>query len=264
MAKQSGLHQIRGKVGEHSYYRQSGVASGLIRSINQGLSSRVKTGDEYANTRLNNAEFGAACNVAGELGKMVTPKYRPMILPFSQSKMAKSVLDLARAHENFWGRRTVTADDTPELANILTGMSKLRASDFMSISLTRASAVAAEVSISLSAAQVSQFVDLGVDGFDFKGTLFLLRSGQYSEDSGKIIKSSLRTQSTQQVDEDLDPTSSFSTDFSLTVGVAPVVPNTVNHRLVTVVVLPYRYHNNTKYTLQEYCMFATFELPAED
>lgn len=42
MAKQSGIHQIKGKVGEMSYYKQSGVSSGLIRSINPSMSGRVK------------------------------------------------------------------------------------------------------------------------------------------------------------------------------------------------------------------------------
>lgn len=264
MAKQSGLHQIRGKVGEHSYYRQSGVSAGLIRSVNQGLSSRVKTGDEYANTRLNNAEFGAACNVAGELGKMVTPKYRPMVLPFSQSKMAKQVLELAKSHEGFWGRRTVTADDTPELAQVLTRMSKLDINDFMSLSLSRGSQTTASLEIAMTVSQVQQMLDLGIDGFDYKATLYLLRSGLYSDTSDKILRGSLRVQYSETITEELSSGDPLSSDVTLTVGVAPVLTHMVNHRFVTVVVMPYRTINNVKYTLQEHCMFATFHLPEQE
>ena len=261
MAKQSGLHQIRGKVGEYSYYRQSGIASGLIKSINQGLSSRVKTGDEYANTRLNNAEFGAACNIAGELGKMVTPKYRPMILPFSQSKMAKQVLELARSHAGLWGRRVVTADDTPALADILTATSKLNLLDYMSITVDRTSQGVATVSFTMEEAQISQMIGLGIDGFDIKGSLYLLRSGSYSEITDRILHASLRMQATSGTDEGLSIGEPVSDDFEISVGVAPIVTGFVNHRIITIVVLPYRNVGTSKYTLQEYCMFLSVQLP---
>ena len=71
MAKQSGLHQLRGKVGEHSYYRQTGISSGLVRSINQGMSARVKNDEAFLNTRLNNAEFGQAGRIASVLSDIV-------------------------------------------------------------------------------------------------------------------------------------------------------------------------------------------------
>ena len=107
MAKQSGMHQIKGKVGEYSYYRQSGISSGLIRSINPAMSGRVKTGEEYANTRLNNAEFGQACRIAAKLISGITPKFRPMILPFAQSKLSKAVLDLIKQTDDAWGERNL-------------------------------------------------------------------------------------------------------------------------------------------------------------
>lgn len=96
MAKQSGLHQIRGKVGDFSYYKQSGVSAGIIRGINQGMSSRVKTGDEYANTRRNNKEFANACEIAASFGACVVPKWRPMFLTFSQAAIAKAVLSFIK------------------------------------------------------------------------------------------------------------------------------------------------------------------------
>lgn len=261
MAKQSGLHQIRGKVGEHSYYRQSGVSAGLIRGINQGLSSRVKTGDEYANTRLNNAEFGAAANVAGMLGKMVVPKYRPMILPFSQSIMAKKVLELAKAHAGLWGRRTVTADDTASLAQILTDTSKLNLADFMRITLTRSAAAAAEVSYYVSTTQSSALIDLGISGFDIKATLYDARTGLYSENLDRILRSSLRLDNTQNAEEELAAGTDIEASLSLSVGTVPAPTGVSQHRFVVVVVQPYRTVGSANYTLQEYCMFAAYQLP---
>lgn len=110
MAKQSGIHQLRGKVGEHSYYRQTGVNTGLVRSINQGMSERVKTSEEYANTRLNNAEFGQAGAIASCLGRLIVPKFRPMMLPFSQSKMAKIILDAIKQSTLPWGTRNIPTE----------------------------------------------------------------------------------------------------------------------------------------------------------
>lgn len=262
MAKQSGLHQIRGKVGEHSYYRQTGVNSGLIRGINQGLSSRVKTGDEYANTRLNNAEFGAACNVAGTLGRMVVPKYRPMVLPFSQSIMAKKILELAKAHPAFWGQRVVTSEDTPDLAQILSDTSKLRISDFMTCTVTRPSEGSAVVNLDLSLSQVSSLISLGIDGLNFKASLYNVRTGQYSQDTGKILRSSLRLAVAQDNDETLTSNEPVSSSLDFTVGAFPTVTGFTNHRFIVVLIQPYRQVGNATYTLQEYCMFVAFELPA--
>ena len=106
MAKQSGIHQIRGKVGEMSYYQQAGVNAGLVRRINQGLSDRVKTAVEFANTRLNNAEFKTASLVGAAAGHSVIPSWRSMFRRFAQANMVKRLKDLIKedtAHP--WGLR---------------------------------------------------------------------------------------------------------------------------------------------------------------
>lgn len=127
MAKQSGIHQLHGKVGEMSYYRQSGVSGGLVRAINQAMSERVKKGEEYANVRLNNAEFGHACRIAGSLGHSIVPKWRPMILPFSQSKLAKDVLKLIKLDKtsgSTWGTRSITQADVQSCLDSLNTLAK--------------------------------------------------------------------------------------------------------------------------------------------
>lgn len=106
MAKQSGIHQIRGKVGEMSYYQQSGVNAGIVRRINQGLSSRVKTAPEFANTRLNNAEFKTAALIAAGVGHSVIPAWRSMFRRFAQASMVKRIQEAIKQDTtNPWGLR---------------------------------------------------------------------------------------------------------------------------------------------------------------
>lgn len=106
MAKQSGIHQIRGKVGEMSYYQQAGVNAGLVRRINQGLSDRVKTAVEFANTRLNNAEFKTASLVGAAAGHSVIPAWRSMFRRFAQANMVKRIKELIKQDTtNPWGLR---------------------------------------------------------------------------------------------------------------------------------------------------------------
>lgn len=105
MAKQLGIHQIKGKVGQRSYYRTKGVVDGLSRSINQGLSSRVKTADEYANTRLNNAEFKNANTIATAAFKSVANRNRGMMVNFAIAAMTKKALEDIKQGTGAWGAR---------------------------------------------------------------------------------------------------------------------------------------------------------------
>ena len=105
MAKQSGIHQLRGKVGEMSYYRTKGVNDGVVRRINQGMSQRVKMGDEYANTRLNNAEFKNANAIATAAFNSVNSRKRGMMRNFAVAEMTKRALEDIKMGEQAWGVR---------------------------------------------------------------------------------------------------------------------------------------------------------------
>lgn len=264
MAKQSGLHQIRGKVGEHSYYRQTGISAGLIRSINQGMSSRVKESDEYANTRLNNREFGGACSVAGALGSMVLPKFRPMILPFSQSNMAKKILELARQNAGNWGERVVSTSDTERLAEILTEQSKLRLDDFMTVGVTVSSATAGAFTAEYSADQANTMASLGIDAVTLTAVQIDLATGKYSSVTKKIQKSiAIRKASASVLGEsNIQP----GTGDSATEGFSYAAfnpPHTIanGHQLVVFVLMPLRDVNGIYHVLQEYCSFKAIKLP---
>lgn len=112
MAKQSGIHQLRGKVGNMKYYRMKGVQDGLVQSINEGMSNRVKNGAEYANTRRNNSEFGMAASTAGACIKSLSLRWRYLLVPFATSKLAKDLFGIAQTFTlEPWGSRTIDKSD---------------------------------------------------------------------------------------------------------------------------------------------------------
>lgn len=264
MAKQSGLHQIKGKVGEYSYYKQTGVAGGLIRSINQGLSARVKTGAEYANTRRNNQEFSAACNVAGLLGKMVVPKFRPMILPMSQAKMAKEILKVARENSQIWGQRVVTSSDTEKLCQILSSMSKRDYSEFVSVDVERNSASSATVYADYTAEQASLMASLGITNLTVTALQYDLQTGQWVA-AGQIMTTGILNfvEGAHIMPNDpVTPGTAYTESESLSVETLIPNPNHYGHQIVVFVVLPAREINGTISVLQEYCSFVAVPLPA--
>lgn len=265
MAKQRGLHQIKGKVGEHSYYSQTGVSGGLIRSINQGLSARVKNDAAYANTRLNNAEFGGACAVAGALGAMVVPKFRPMILPFSQSNMAKKVLELAKANSGSWGQRVVAATQTPELAAILSEQSKRNPGEFVTLSASRSDATTLTVGYAYTDTQATLMGDLGISKILIKAVQVDLATGKYVVigGEGRIHKSYIRMRDEHLFDSPVTSGSGDSNTEDLTVSSFVPTPELYNpHQLVVFVVMPARTINGVDHVLQEYCSFYAMEMLA--
>ena len=59
MAKQRGIHQLSGTVNNMVYYSKKGTNTGVARRQNEAMSSRLKEGSEFANTRGANSLFGA-------------------------------------------------------------------------------------------------------------------------------------------------------------------------------------------------------------
>lgn len=265
MAKQSGIHQLRGKVGEMSYYSQTGVSSGLVRKINQGLSERVRTSEEFANTRLNNTEFGAAANVAGLLGQMVTPKFRPMVLPFSQSKMAKEILKVARQHTVNWGQRVVTSEDTAKLCDILSSTSKRNAGEFVSLTISRSSLEEAIIGYVVSADQSTLMSSLGINELTIVATQFDLATGQWVPFALEMATGYFYRRNTVTPLESAEIAPGVHESGTESLAVDQFVPeaNHSGHQIVVLVVLPSRKINNVSHILQEYCSFIAMPLPAK-
>lgn len=263
MAKQRGLHQIKGKVGEFSYYSQTGVSGGLIRKINEGLSSRVKNDPAYANTRLNNQEFGAAAETSALLGKTVVPKFRPMILPFSQSKMAKEILKVAREHTENWGQRVVTSADTARLCEILSAMSKRDAGEYVNISIERSSLTEAEVTAQYSDTQSTLMASLGINQLTVQVTQYDLATGQWVPLAGEMSTGYISKGDTVYPVNAESIIAGGEGGSSETLSVSQFIPeaNHSGHQIVVFVVLPARVINSTPHILQEYCSFVAMPLP---
>lgn len=259
MAKQSGLHQIRGKVGEHSYYTQTGVIGGLIRQINQGMSEKVKTAAAFANTRLNNAEFGYAGRLAAMLGLYIEPKYRPMILPFSQSKMAKQILEIVKNDSiSPWGQRVVTDSDGSKLAPILSSVAKNNYDEW---------GITFGAPVSLGDAQTlqgdtqyeSKLAAINATGAFIKVVMINTAVGKFNSLTGKYNESYARG----VVELNEDAQGNFSEDFTVQWPADFTAQEAwSNNHMVAVIVLPYREVGGTKNILQEHCTFKVFEQAA--
>lgn len=256
MAKQSGLHQIRGKVGEHSYYKQTGVSSGLIRSINQGMSARVKNDAAFANTRLNNAEFGQASRIAAVLGQLITPKYRPMILPFSQSIMAKIILDAIKTKTGNWGQRNLSALDLSVLLEAINSVHKNNPDEYgLSFSVNSDDKFVIATDETLYPSKVAA---IGADGYKFLVLAARPWIGIYLSGEGKYAQSFARANIYQE------SLAGGGQDVNIDYSFRPAPPTgwpAFDVDFMVVVVLPYRTINSTDHILQEHCTFVAMELP---
>lgn len=258
MAKQSGLHQLRGKVGEHSYYRQTGIASGLVRSINQGMSSRVKNDEAFANTRLNNAEFGQAGRIAAVLAQYINPKFRPMVLPFSQSKMAKVILEYIKLDSTApWGQRNITSANSGEMqVAALNSVVKNRFEDFgltLSIDEERSS-----LGIGLTDETMNKLAAIGADGFAFNFLATTTWIGTFVAGSGKYADSYPRANTYNEDVDEPEAGANVSIVYSLRNPPQEWWPVFAATRTGVLIILPYRTINGTKHILQEHCSFKSF------
>lgn len=260
MAKQSGIHQLRGKVGEHSYYKQTGISSGLVRSINQGMSQRVKTDEAFANTRLNNSEFGQGGRLAAVLAQYIIPKFRPMILPFSQAKMAKIILEYIKNDiTSPWGQRNVTLVNSADVqVDALNAVVKNRFEDFgLDIILDEENG---QLTVTTTAETVNKLAAIGADGFEFRFLATSTWIGTFVESTGKYANSYARSNVyTLDINE---PGDGDSSDIHYLFRPAPPQgwPAIMSKYVGVAIVLPYRTINGQNHFLQENCTFKAFQI----
>lgn len=167
MAKQSGIHQLRGKVGEMSYYRTKGVETGVVRRINQGMSARVKNGEEFVNTRLNNAEFKNANAIATAAFNAVNNRKRGMMRTFAISAMTKRALEDIKQGSQSWGVRMPITELDILICDMLENYAKSgrydgQYGDIGEVTLNNQGNY--EVMITLSEAIITNLSSLGIDG----------------------------------------------------------------------------------------------------
>lgn len=258
MAKQSGLHQLRGKVGEHSYYRQTGITAGLVRSINAALSSRVKTDAAYANTRLNNREFGQAGRLASMLANYISPKFRPMVLPFSQSKMAKVLLEFIKLDSTAsWGGRNLTVENSGQAqVDALNAVVKNSFEDW-GIQIT-GDEETTTVTFTPTDQTREKLLAIGASGFNLKFIASTSWIGTYSASDEKYAQSFARANVYDQAIS-IDDLTPYEQEYALRPAPPVGWPAFMAGRMGVAIVLPYREVNGVEYTLQEHCTYFAWQ-----
>lgn len=124
MAKQAGIHGLRGKVNGMSYYYSKNGGE-LTRKINEGIGERVKSSAAYVNTRKNNAEFGAAGAVAGAIMRTIPQKYRYILKSTATGLLNKELKKMMSQNPNGnWGERVLTNNDPNALLAYFNTLSK--------------------------------------------------------------------------------------------------------------------------------------------
>ena len=263
MAKQSGIHGIRGKINGVSYYSSKNGGQ-LIRKINEGMSSRVKTAKEYANTRLNNAEFGAAGSLAGAIVRPISQRWRFILDSIATGKLVKAIKAamMQDAHSP-WGERVVPLTEMAHLQDVFNGFSKNEMpQEVVNVMQNAMTYTASTTTLSISeAAAVSsdtlqQLTDKGATNFTTKVFAFNVRKPYIGADGKTYVPAdSLLVDISSNlgaVHEVLSTSSSIITQDSD--DECPAVLNEEAHLGgVLVVFLPERKVGDEYYVLQELC-----------
>lgn len=258
MAKQLGLHQLRGKVGEHSYYKQTGISSGLVRSINLGMSQRVKTGEEYANVRLNNAEFGQGGRIAAVLARYINPKFRPMVLPFSQSKMAKIVLEYIKNDTTApWGQRNIVPSNSGDMqVDALNAVVKNRFNDFgIQLEIDEENSV---FSATTTTETISKLSAILADGVLVRFLTITTWIGKFAQNNNSYAPSIPRSNVYTNEFENPDEGDGITLTYELPSAPPQNYPCFGATSTGLCILLPFRTINGTRHILQEHCTFKAF------
>lgn len=270
MAKQTGLHLIKGKVGEYSYYRSAGVNAPLMRRINQGMSARVKNGDEYANTRLNNAEFKNAQGLATFLFNAVPSRKASMMRRFAIAEMTKKGLEYIKDGAGNWGTRVPSVPMDGIAVDLLENRAK--SGPYQGeYGLLSFSTVQDQLSVRLEYDELTaqNLADKGIDGF-----YALTVRGALAEvvTLDGFVRQIFGVSGVNPVDlDDIESagnaeltkfTPSWQTLGLSPEGYATAVQTSNNGMYAVVSFVPYRAVGNQRHTLYEYATFACLNLGA--
>ena len=196
MAKQTGIIALRGKIKGQSYYG-SKVGGDLVRTINEGMSARVKTGKEYANTRKNNSEFGSCGDFAGALIKPFTLRWRFILDSIATGKMVKKLKELLiQDSVGAWGQRQIDSDSFGEIRAAFNSFSKNEMIPDLVNALTDNVVYDAsnnQISIAaipqLSVATAQELLALGANYFYTKVYAFTVNAPRFDDNTMKYVKS---------------------------------------------------------------------------
>lgn len=269
MAKQVGLFNLRGKIENKSFYKTAGVPDTVIRQIPEGLSSRVKTAPEYANTRLNNDEFKNANAIATFLMNAVPNRRSSMMRRFAIAEMTKLGLEYIKEGTGSWGQRIPVITMDKIAVDLLENRAKSGSyqGEFGTVSLNVEGSVY-KIELDLDSTGVSALADKGIDGF--YALSIACAMAEEVDGDGFVRKyfghGSINPQNLTV--EEMSAENLFSLTPSYTsLGLSPAgfnaaqaAPN--NGMAVIVTFLPYRTIGAERHSLYEYATYTTLALGA--
>lgn len=258
MAKGQSTFRQLGKIDGRKYYRVKGVDGIVSQRINEGMSNRVKNDAAYANTRLNNAEFGGAGSTAGAITRALSQKWRYLLVPFATGKVAKDVRSIMMLDEDGkWGQRGLTGTTwQAALAEKISAYSKNSVSDYEGMYLRCSFSGTSGLSTSLNFAdelQNSKLEALGCTGVRVVILGGVINCASFNSAAGKYNPATVDFETVAT--DDLD----FGTGTALSGSRSDIkVTAQADDKLYcgVVVLLPYKEVNGDKYIMQEHCSFA--------
>lgn len=268
MAKQVGLFGLRGKVENKSFYKTAGVADTVIRQIPEGMSARVKTADEYANTRLNNAEFKNANGIATFGFNAVPNRKSSMMRRFAIAEMTKKGLEYIKAGTGKWGARIPSDKMDAILVDLLENRAKSGPyqGEYGLVQVLEQSGGEIEILSHLSDANVADLQAKGIDGYYglfVKGAMaeIIDQDGFVRQHFGK---STIEVSVINAIEEGAGPSFRFAPN-PVSLGLSPAgftaaqaAANNGMYGVLTFV--PYRTIGGQRHSLYEYATYTAIAL----
>lgn len=258
MAKGQSTFRQLGKIDGRKYYQMKGVDGIVSQSINQGMSNRVKNDAAYANTRLNNAEFGGAGSTAGAITRALSQKWRYLLVPFATGKLAKDVRSIMILDASGkWGQRGLVGTTWQKaLAEKVSQYSKNPVADYSNLDIESnfSEDEGMEVLINTSAPLHNEKLEaIGCTGVRFVILGGIINMAKFNSTTGKYDGASVDFK--QEPAHDLD----FGESDGFTLSLPKIKVDSQDDNILyggTVVMLPYKEVNGEKYIMQEHCSFA--------
>lgn len=269
MPKQKGLYQLQGKAQGMCYYSQAGVRLPLMRTINQGMSERVKTSEEFENTRKNNAEFALANKMATSLYNFIYPNWRSMFRRFTIPYITARLLEELKNGTGDWGERHLDKSVGIVFTPILNLYAKAHAYQgefgWINANLTTFSNTYVNyysynrLTLTIDQSNMIRLISQGIDGVIVHWRCLIgmnetIYESYVSEDRSSTLFFNT-TESTRSVQSPV----LVGTEF----GVAPIVlstymAQTTSGVLNSAVICPFRQSGDERIILQKQCTYVVF------
>lgn len=269
MPKQKGLYQLQGKAQGMCYYSQAGVRLPLMRTINQGMSERVKTSDEFENTRKNNAEFALANKMATSLYNFIYPNWRSMFRRFTIPYITARLLEELKNGTGDWGQRHLDKSIGIVFTPIINLYAKARAyqgqyGDFTATLTTFTNTYVNSytyyrLQLMIDKARMIRLMSQGIDGLIVYWRCLVGMNEVIYESHPSIAQFTTLAFNSSESFMYVQAPALVGTEF----GIAPIVlgyymSQTSSGVLSSAVICPYRQSGSERIILQKQCTYVVF------